>query len=141
MTGTSKYDKLLPQLLEDLKTMSMSEVERNHNLRSAFLSVMIPKWKTRGLIDKGYVPPVKFRRETEPIVLPAITLPAVTTTVPKVNEPAKVTPFVAVAPKQPVRLPPFDNNWSNEVKIEWLKAYTAVVGRAKTIPFKEEEKS
>lgn len=122
---TSKYDKLLPQLLEDLKTMSMADVERKHGLRLRFLTNMITVWKNRGMIDANYVPPVKYKTKVV-----SVTKAIVQSDIPKSPDP----------PKQPVRLPPFDNSWPTELKIEWMKAYIVVVGRAKTIPFKEEEK-
>jgi hypothetical protein len=136
----SKYDKLLPEILEDLKVMSQREVEKKHNLRYNFLSHMIIIWKQRGLIPKDYVVPARFRRGLP--ITPYVPPRAATVNLNVSNSTSDKVTILKVAsetiPVEKVRLPPFDNSWSNEVKEKWLEAYIAVVGRAKTIPFKEE---
>ena len=169
--GGSKYDVKIPQILEELKSKSQTQVEKDMGLRPNFLSCMIPRWKKKGLIAKDYVPPyTQHRVYKEPKDIPHLFLPGIDggicslcyrstdnvihtvipssdKTTPQAAPPAVVSNTKPVpinvraneSKRELVRLPPFDQSWTSDVKVEWLKAYTAVVGRAKTIPFKEEQ--
>jgi hypothetical protein len=103
---------------------------------------MLKRWMRGGMLPADYKPPCKFKRRN--FVLPKVVIeecnkPVPPRTIPHIeshNLMPKNEPH-----REPVRLPPFDNTWPSEVKVEWMKAYTAVVGRAKTIPFKEELKN
>jgi hypothetical protein len=49
----SKYDNAIPQILEDLKSMNLTECEKKNGIAMQTLGSLLKRWRTEGKIPAG----------------------------------------------------------------------------------------
>ena len=78
MAKESKYDHLLPQIIEDLKTMRPSAIERKHGIPTNCLNINLKRWRKKGLLPAAPTTPaagpsklLKRKKLKESVKMPA----------------------------------------------------------------------
>jgi hypothetical protein len=136
--GVSKYDHLLPQILEDLKVMNCSQCEKKNGLPGQTLFSLLKKWKLCEQIPIDYEPPIrgmttqsikksKNTKKSIAIVqkkggestLPVYLCPYCETNWSQADALIKHLQTVHYAPPK-MTLPPWCEAWGDSVKVAWL---------------------
>jgi hypothetical protein len=137
--GVSKYDHLLPQILEDLKVMNCSQCEKKNGLPGQTLFSLLKKWKLCEQIPIDYEPPIRgmttqsikrskntkkstaeVQKKVEKDTLPGYLCPYCETNWSQADALIKHLEAVHHVPSK-MTLPPWNEAWGDAVKIKWLE--------------------
>ncbi|MBN2167608.1 MAG: hypothetical protein JW738_00060 [Actinobacteria bacterium] len=126
--AVSKYEHLIPVVVEDLKVMTLEKCEKKHGISLNCLSGLIRDWKAAGKLPADYFAPSqrgykrlsdKPDKFTQPLRERAMNIHASgTPPAPKVT----ITPERKPQSSVKIHLPPWNEAWGDSVKIEWLKS-------------------
>jgi len=131
----SKWDPKFPAIIDDLKTMTLTSVERKHGLPLNTLSGIIKDWQKKGKLPADYEPAGKAihkarfsNRVTKSKAQKAEKLEPNTQLVQEVrNLTDKLEDCIKRMKSMPA-MPAFNEAWGDAVKVEWLKTL-AVIGK------------
>jgi hypothetical protein len=136
--GASKYDHLLPQIMEDLKTMNSSQCEKKNGIPGQSLFNLLNRWKLSGKIPVHYKPPIRgimphsiqrsnntnkgtkrVHEEVKQDTLPTYICPYCETNRTQADALIKHLEAVHYAPPK-MALPLWCEAWGDSVKVAWL---------------------